>query len=137
MEKNDLEVLKNDLEALKMLADWSKWLVLVQTGAITVIGAFWKPEVIARAGFLSKILMSLTILCFAVSIVAAANLLKSLPATAQRLPPPPGKDIFHMGTYEGTQGVKVYTVAKVETYSFILGFFCFVLAVMASMWCLP
>lgn len=88
----------NDLDALKMLAEWSKWLVLVQTGAITVIGAFWKPEIVHQIGTWPKILMSLTILGFGISILAASYLLKSLPATAQRLPPPENKDIFMMGT---------------------------------------
>jgi len=125
---------QNDLDALKMLAEWSKWLVLVQTGAITVIGAFWKPEVVHQVGIWPKFLMSLTIICFGVSILAASYLLKSLPATAQRLPPPENNDIFLMGTYEGTRGIPVYVVANVETYSFVFGFVCFVSAVMVSIW---
>lgn len=124
----------NDLDALKMLAEWSKWLVLVQTGAITVIGAFWKPDILNQVGTLPKFLMSLTILCFGVSILAASYLLKSIPATMQRLPPPDDKDIFHMGTYEGVKGIRVYTVADIETYSFVIGFVCFVFAIMASIW---
>ena len=125
---------KNDLEAIKLLADWSKWLVLVQTGAISVSGALWKPEVVEGASILSKILMTTTMLCFAFSILAASYLLKSLPATAQRLPPPEGQDIYLMGTYEGTKGIPLYRVANAETYSFVAGFIFFTLTVISFMW---
>jgi hypothetical protein len=125
---------KNDLEALKLLADWAKWLVAVQTGVLAAIGTFLKPEGIAKLGGYSKGMLSLTVALFTISILAASYLLKSLPATAQRLPPPGTDDIFLMGTYEGTKGARVSKVTTVATYAFIAGLVCFTLSIIATIW---
>jgi hypothetical protein len=130
---NNQSTLPNDMEALKLLSDWSKWSILVQAGMITAIGTFAKPDQIGSLGAWPQGFLLATVVLFAISIIAASFLLKSLPATAQRLPPSPGRDIFHMGTFEGTQGFRVYRVTAVQTYAFILGLLAFVFFVV-SVW---
>jgi hypothetical protein len=130
-------VLPHDLEAVKLLSDWSKWLVLVQTGAISVLGALWKFDEISKLNPGSKICMSIAVTLFGCSIVAAAMILLSLPATDQRLPPPPGKDIFHLGTFEGEKGPPLYVPVNVQGWCFVGGFFFFILVVLFSLWSGP
>jgi membrane-associated protease RseP (regulator of RpoE activity) len=108
--------------------------VLVQTVAITSIGALWKPAVDENATPAVRVLITLTIVAFAISVIAAGTLLKSLPATAQRLPPPQGKNIFQMGTFEGEKGWRVSTLAGIQTWLFVIGWLSFVLAIVVNVW---
>jgi hypothetical protein len=126
--------LPNDLEAIKLLSDWSKWLVLVETGAISVIGALWKFDEISKPNLGSKIFMTSAVTLFGFSISAAVVILLSIPGTVQRLPPPPGKDIFHMRTFEGSKGPPLYVPVNVQAYCFIAGFIFFILLVISSLW---
>ncbi|WP_426991167.1 hypothetical protein [Methylomonas sp. CM2] len=64
--------MKNQLEAIKLLKDWSTWLVTVQTG---VLGLF---------GLQGKTLNDLTLTCFIISIVIATFILGALPSILQR-----------------------------------------------------
>jgi hypothetical protein len=122
------------LEALKLLADWSKWCVLIQTGAIAAIGAFVKPELLGRMDCGPRGFLIATIAMFSFSIICASGLLLSVPATAQRLPPPYPNDVFHMGTYEGTRGIRVWVVVHLQTWTFLAGLVCFAIAVSMVCW---
>ncbi len=124
--------LNNETKAIELLADWSKWVIVIETATLSAIGAFWKPEVIKSIHYLSKFLMACGVVFFAFSIVSAAIILKSLPATIQRLPRTDDKDIFHMGTYEGTKGWPLYRLANFETYGFVCGLLCFSSAIAIS-----
>ena len=75
---------KNALEGLKLINDWAKWLITIETGAIAIIGAMVRPE----KGALSqpvKVLATGAIISYLISIAAAALLLLSLPEIAQKL----------------------------------------------------
>jgi hypothetical protein len=124
--------LNNELKAIDLLADWSKWVIIVETATLSAIGAFWKPDVVSEINYFAKVLMAFGVLFFTCSIFSAAILLKSLPATVQRLPMKDEKDIFHMGTYEGDRGLPLYRLANIETYGFICGLVCFSLAIVIS-----
>ena len=110
---------KNDLEALKMLQDWSKWLVTVDVAVIGVIGATTESD---RWGepVMANILITAATISFALSVVAATWLLLALPGIAQRLPPQEGDDIFMMGTMAGV-GVRLVYLALAEHVAFLLG----------------
>lgn len=124
---DEVSPLPNDLEAVKLLADWSKWCVLVETGAIAGITNF-----LTKSGGLTptaRNLITASTICFGISIVTAAVLLLSLPATVQRLPPRYPNDVFHMGTFEGTKGIRIYSVVQIQTCFFIFGLVSFVVAI--------
>ena len=72
------------LEGLKLIADWAKWLITVETAAIAVIGAYLKgnPVILPR---LVKLVATVAVGSFVISMAAAALLLLSLPEIAQRL----------------------------------------------------
>ena len=74
----------NSLEAIKLVSDWGKWLVTIETAAIAIIGAFFTagpPSLPA----LAKVFGTLAISSFLVSIAAAAMMLLTLPEIAQNL----------------------------------------------------
>ena len=74
----------NSLEATKLISDWGKWLVTIETAAIALIGAFFTGDV-ASIHELAKVFGTLAISSFLVSIAAAAILLLTLPEIAQNL----------------------------------------------------
>ena len=74
----------NSLEATKLISDWGKWLVTIETAAIALIGAFFTGDV-ASIHELAKVFGTLAISSFLVSIAAAAILLLTLPEIAENL----------------------------------------------------
>ena len=74
----------NSLEAIKLISDWGKWLVTIETAAIAIIGAFFTADRPSLPG-LAKVFGTLAISSFLVSITAAAILLLTLPEIAQNL----------------------------------------------------
>ena len=74
----------NSLEATKLISDWGKWLVTIETAAIAIVGALFsrgQPPVPEMA----KVFGTLAISSFRISIAAAAILLLTLPEIAQNL----------------------------------------------------
>ena len=74
----------NSLEATRLISDWGKWLVTIETAAIAIVGALFargQPPVPE----LAKVFGTLAISSFLVSIAAAAILLLTLPEIAQNL----------------------------------------------------
>jgi len=72
------------LEAVKLVNDWAKWLVTIETAAIALLGVFFtnsQPPV----DNLAKVLGTLSIGSFVISIAAAAMLLLTLPEITQHL----------------------------------------------------
>jgi hypothetical protein len=78
------------LEALSFLKDWSSGLVIVESGIISVTGAMLKGT--RRGPARSAALVSF--LAFIISIVAAANVLGSLPGIAEDLGGHVGQSIY-------------------------------------------
>jgi hypothetical protein len=84
------------LESLKLLKEWSTWLVAIQTAAIGAIGAGFKDVVFidhcrvlglaSGCGQFAKLLASSVVVLFGVSIISALYLLLALPAIVLRLP---------------------------------------------------
>lgn len=78
------------IETAKLLMDWSKWLVTVQTAAITALGFLLKmsdPTKLPGASEKIPMLLALgAVLCFVVSILHATYLMLFLPAIVERIP---------------------------------------------------
>jgi hypothetical protein len=74
----------NGLEAIRLISDWGKWLVTIETAAIAIIGAFFTTNQPPLPG-LAKVLGTLAVGSFLVSIAAAAILLLTLPEITQNL----------------------------------------------------
>jgi uncharacterized membrane protein YeaQ/YmgE (transglycosylase-associated protein family) len=74
----------NNLEAIRLVSDWGKWLVTIETAAIAIIGAFLADDR-TQVPELAKVLGTLAIGSFLLSIAGAAILLLTLPEIAQNL----------------------------------------------------
>lgn len=73
----------NSMEAIKLISDWGKWLVTIETAAIAIIGALFTAD--RSVSVLTKVFGTLAIGSFLLSIAAAAILLLTLPEIAQNL----------------------------------------------------
>jgi hypothetical protein len=126
--------LPNDLEAIKLLAEWSKWLVALGTTVTTLIGlatASGKIRIAQHPGVGWALAAIFLILA---SMLSASFLLFSLPGVAQRLPPPQDKDVLTMGTFNGG-GIPVVAFSLAQFLCFWLGVFCFVIWVAVQSIC--
>jgi len=74
----------NAMEGLKLISAWAKWLITIEMAAIGVIGAYLKGNTAALPQVV-KILITIAVCSFVLSIAAAALLLLSLPEIAQRI----------------------------------------------------
>jgi len=71
----------NQTDGLKQIAEWSRWLVTVETAAIALIGIYYKIGTpINKTIFW---LLSIAIVCLFMSIISAALLIISIPAACQ------------------------------------------------------
>lgn len=117
------------LEAIKLLNDWCKWLVGVQTAAITALGFLARTaDVIAlktTIGTFAIATGTASIVLFTVSIAAASYLLLFLPSMAEELPDKYDEDNEAMPlSYMRVPfkpGWQVGTFTTWQSRSFILG----------------
>jgi len=123
----------NTFEGLKMISDWSKWLITIETSAIAIIGGVIKIENIPLS-LPVKIFATASIVFFLCSIAAAALLLLSLPEIAQMLRSDVNiwttRDsiigrVFHMG---------IQTFASFESFFFGAGMICFSSLIIVMIW---
>jgi hypothetical protein len=70
------------VEGLKLINDWCKWVVTVETFVIGLIGTFFSAKG-ATATVVDRALASAAVICFLVSIVGASMLLATLPEIIQ------------------------------------------------------
>ena len=121
----------NDLEALKMVADWSKWLITIETGSIAVLGAWVTKEPHSHEGPV-RLLITVALGSFVISIAAAAFLLVSLPEIAQTLPAP--TSIWLTRDSGIGQLVNLEQLGIAESFFFGLGVVCFAASIIAVLW---
>lgn len=117
----DKEAWSPQLEAFKLLKEWSTALVVVQSGAIAVIGALLKESntVIELPYF------GLSLICFVGSILVSAHVVGTIPYNVQRLPELilKQKDIYRMRNYIG---IPIWVLAFVQHLLFTGGMLSFV-----------
>ncbi|HMH05837.1 MAG TPA: hypothetical protein VK579_04060 [Terriglobales bacterium] len=123
----------NALEGLKLISDWGKWLITIQTAAIAVIGAGVREGGVEMTGT-AKVLATGSVACFVASVAAAALLLLSLPDITQNLRPDTNiwrtrgtliGRVFHLDTR---------SLATLESLFFGLGVVCFAGLIVAAIW---
>ena len=74
------------IEAVKLLADWAKWLITIETTAIAAVALVSTVHDPYTRGVVS-VLASGAVLCFVLSIISATLLLRSLPGIMQTIEP--------------------------------------------------
>ena len=74
-----------NLEALKLISDWAKWLVTIETVAIAIIGSALLATDRPAVPVLAEVFGTVAIGSFLLSIVTAAALLLTLPEIAQNI----------------------------------------------------
>lgn len=107
-------------EALKLLKEWSTALVVVQSGAMAVIGSMVKDGNVGTA----KPYLAMAIICFLFSILVAANVVGAIPKIAQNLPVLVERygDIYKM---RNSFGIPLTCLALAEHLLFALGVISF------------
>lgn len=76
----------NQLEGLKALADWAKWIVSIQTAVVGgLVIAILKGEIGTSAGGSITLLVAAAV-CLVVSIIAATMLMGQIPPAIERAP---------------------------------------------------
>ena len=122
------------LEALKLISDWSKWLVTIETGAIAVVGAVIKLGT-STMPVLAKICATAALGSFVASIAAAALLLLSLPEIAQRVTD--GESVWMTRDRvigRVFRGVTTQGLAVFEAFFFGTGVVAFAAMILAIAW---
>jgi hypothetical protein len=98
--------MKHQLEAIKLLKDWSTWLVTAQTGILSLFALIGrKPDF-------------LTVFCFVISIIIATWILGALPSILQRIKD--DSNIHQMDLFEWL-GIPLFAAAFLQHVSFMIG----------------
>ncbi len=123
----------NNLDALKLISDWAKWLVTIQTGSIAIIGTLFASNQ-SKFSVESKLFGTLAIICFLLSIAAAGILLLTLPEIAQYLRP--GQNIWATRDRVAYRlvGMTTQGFAILESVFFGMGLTCVVAMLIAIIW---
>ena len=123
----------NALEGIRLISDWAKWLITIETAAIAVIGAAFKQDGV-RPSSVSKVLATAAVVSFVISIAAAALLLLSLPEIAQS----PRADINIWLTRDSVIGrvfgMNTQDFATTESFFFGVGVVSFAALIVATTW---
>jgi hypothetical protein len=119
------------LESVKLLKDWSSWLVGIQTAAIAAIGALIKDGDLNLSIRLSAVG---AVICFVISIGFASMLLVSLPAFHMRNSEVnKGSDFIELAAFVGKatrfRNPKLLSLVNGQQWFFFAGIFCFALFV--------
>jgi hypothetical protein len=128
------------LEAVKLLSDWNKWLVTVQTAAIAAIGLVVKASELnlltSKLGKIAVACAAISVLMFVISIALSSYLLLFLPAIAEEIPEEfdvgaKPKSLFHTHVpfYPGWP-VGVFTTWQSRTFVIGISFFALTFAFM-------
>lgn len=122
----------SSFEALRLVSDWAKWLVTIETAIITIIGAFFATD--QPVPLPGKLVGSLAIGSLTVSIIAAAMLLLTLPEIAQNLRPDRNIWLSRDSVAGRLLHMNTEAFALVESIFFGLGLILVVAMIMISIW---
>jgi hypothetical protein len=117
----------DQIEGLKMIVDWCKWLITIETGAIGLVGIGLKDT--ATTPILAPVVKycaSASIACFVGSIVVAMLMISAIPASFREINP--GQDIWDRGVYAFLP--RLVCIGNIRTYAHLLGL-SFVLGIVA------
>jgi len=123
----------NALEALKLISDWAKWLVTIESAPIAIIGGAIKREK-AETPYFVKVFATTAVVSFVISIAAAALLLLTLPEVAQNLRPEVNIWLTQDSVRGRVLGMNTQSLAIGESVFFGLGIICFAALIVAATW---
>ena len=119
-------------EAIKLVSDWAKWSVTIETAIITIIGAFFATDQPVPVS--AKLIGTFAIGSFTVSIIAAAILLLTLPEIAQNV----RSDQNIWLTRDSVAGrllrMNTQAIALIESIFFGFGLLLVVAMIMITIW---
>jgi len=121
------------LEGIKLISDWAKWLITVQTAAIGAIGAYLNGKT-TKLPTLVKLLSTTAVASFVISIAAAALLLLSLPEIVQRLTGGTNIWLTSDSIIGRVFGANTQTFAIIESFFFGLGVVLIAILIVAALW---
>jgi hypothetical protein len=128
--------MSGSLEALRLISDWGKWLITIETAAIAVIGgAVANKE--RRIPATAKVLATSAVGSFLISIVAAAMLLLTLPEIAQSVSAGQNIWLTEDSVAGRVLGMNTQDFAVVESVFFGCGLILFVAMIVAIVWSEP
>jgi hypothetical protein len=106
---------ESQLEALKYLGDWTKWLISLET-ALLGLSIFFSPQAVSADSWLKW-----AVICFISSIIASGFLLGSIPAAIECRPIKSGTNIVSIYEYKQFGAIKIVVFAGLEHSLFLIG----------------
>ena len=101
---------KNFIEAVKLLNDWNKWFIAIETAIIGIIGALFKLDGVHMPnepiGYLIVGFSVITIVCFVISIIFSMTLMMSFPFFVEDRQQTKAGHRMSLMKHEGTHGEK-------------------------------
>jgi hypothetical protein len=123
----------DSLEALKLISDWAKWLVTIETAAIAIIGTLFTSERIV-VPYLAKLCGTVSIIFFLISIAGAAILLLTLPEIAQNYQSGTNIWLTQDSVAGRLMGMNTQSFALIESIFFGLGLITVVIMIIIVIW---
>jgi hypothetical protein len=123
----------NAMEGLKLISDWAKWLITVETAAIGIIGAYLKGNTAVLPRFV-KVASSVAIGSFVISIATAALLLLSLPEIAPGLNGEVNIWLTSDSIIGRVFGANTQTFATIESFFFGLRVVLLAALIVSAIW---
>jgi hypothetical protein len=116
-------------EAIKLLQDWSKWVVTINTAAIgalgyTILSSPDRKALYQSLTWLQQLYVMSAICGFGLSLLSASYLLLALPGVMQRYEVADKDDVFLFGTWGG-EGLTVNFFTNGEHFCFLFGVLSF------------
>jgi hypothetical protein len=111
---------KQQMEAIKLMAEWSKWLISIETAGVGGVVALAK--LVELPGWERKLVLVpllLTALCFLGSILYASYVLFTLPTLVERLPIEDSPRLLDM-TGETVNGPYRWSVGEHAKWQYLL-----------------
>ena len=117
---------KEQVDAIKLIGDLSKWIAAIESAAIAVCGGFLRGDISSTLQIGS---LSMAVALFVLSIIAASGVLLSLPAAIQDIEP--NDKVWDRVATIGKFSPPLRNVLGIQMFLFIAGIVAFGLGVIA------
>jgi len=117
-------------EAIKLLGDWCKWLVTIETAAIAAIVAMFKDG--GAIPIVFQVACSFAVPLFLASIVVTGWTMLSLPTTLQNIPN--HTSIWDFPAYLMTFKPPIWKLVAWQCSFFLLGLAAFAVGAIGRIW---
>ena len=125
--------LKDASDAIKLMGDWSRWLVSLLTVATTVLGVVLPREGHGARGGTIRILIAAALIALLASVFFATILLYKLPGVVQELRrAAPGADVYCLGARSTWPRFDTGTLVWWQQVCFFLGLALLIAAIVTK-----